>query len=296
MVTFANWLRPPFVIRMPSTAVGFVPAQLARTWVVVPVGRSHAGDLVLCARDPTPILVAALEHALGRRVKLAVAPAIHVEKLVRSIYGAPGSEDAPLPNAPPALADIGATEVLERKEATGRSRTMSRMLKLDESGPMRVPLRTLSPLDITLQEVDQAFSVVAVERMVMSYATQRWQAAILLTIDGIVAIGQRGHGEHLGPAEAIQLPLSVPSLVSVAVQTRQPTSDAPSSAVQRHLRSLLGDPSNAIAVPIEARGHIKAVLVVGDPVEGTPRDGLRDLARLTDALGAAYERFGRPTP
>src|SRR5687768_9690973 len=51
--------------RRDPTAIKLIPRALARTWVVVPIGRSQAGDLVVCARDPTPILAAALEHATG---------------------------------------------------------------------------------------------------------------------------------------------------------------------------------------------------------------------------------------
>jgi hypothetical protein len=273
-------------------AVELIPAQLGRTWVVVPIGRSHAGDLVVCARDPTPILAAALEHATGRKIKLAVAPAIHIEKLVRSVYGAEGRPDTPLPIAPPSLSDIGETEV-PLAAAPRRSRTVSRMMQLDDSGPMKVPMRSMTSLEITLQEIDQAFSIVAIERMVMSYVGQRWHSALLVRIDGDFAVGERGHGDHLGAIEAITLPLTVPSLISVATQTKQTIVDAPESPVQRHLASLLGDPEHAVAAPIECRGVVKAVLVVGDAIEGIHRDSIVEVDRLTDALGAAYDRFAR---
>ena len=283
--------------RRDVSAVELVPAQIARTWVVVPIGRSRSGDLVICARDPTPILAAALEHATGSKIKLAVAPALHVEKLVRSIYGAQGRPDTPLPIAPPSLADVGETEVPEtRAEQPRRSRTVSKMILLDESGPMRVPMRSMTSLEITLQEIDQAFSIIAIERMVMSYAANRWDSALLVRIEGDLAVGQRGHGDHLGVIEAITLPLTVPSLLSMAVETKRTTADAPDSPVQRHLASLLGDPKRAIAAPVESRGVVRTVLVVGDAMEGFHRDegrAILELDRLTDALGAAYDRFGR---
>jgi hypothetical protein len=271
-----------------------IPAQLARTWVVVPIGRSHTGDLVVCARDPTPILAAALEHATGKKVKLAVAPAIHVEKLVRSIYGVGGDVDTPLPIAPPMISDIGESAVGEaRPSPTRRSRTVSKAIQFDDSGPVKVPMRSMTALEITLQEMDQAFSLVAIERLVMSYAAQRWDSALLVRIDGDVAIGLRGHGDHLGVIEAITLPLTAATLISVAVETRRTTVDTPETPAQRHLSSLLGDAKRAIAAPIECRGSVHAVLVVGDAMEGIHRDSVVEIDRLTDALGAAYDRFSR---
>jgi hypothetical protein len=274
-------------------AAELVPAALARGWVVVPIGRSHTGDLVVCARDPTPILAAALEHATRRKIKLAVAPAIHVEKLVRSVYGASGDENTPLPSTPPSLADIGDTEVGEaRPPRERRQRTVSAMIQLEDSGPTRMP-RTMTSLEIALQEIDQAFSIVAAERMVMSYAAQRWTSSLLVRIDHDMALGQRGHGDNIGAIEAITMPLTVPSLISVAVQTKHTATDAPNSPVQRHLRSLLGDASRPLAAPIESRGVVRAVLVVGDATEGIHRDSVVELDRLTDALAAAYDRFAR---
>lgn len=280
--------------RRDPSAIDAVPAQLARTWVVVPIGRSHADDLVVCARDPTPILAAALEHATGLKIKLAVAPALHVERLVRSIYGAPGEPDTPLPMAPPSLADVGEAMVGEaRPNLPRRSRTISKLIQLDDSGPVRVPMRNLTALEITLQEIDQAFSIVAVERMVMSYAAQRWQSALLLEIQGDAALGRRGHGDHLGVIDAITLPLTTPSMLASAVESRHTTADAPDSGVQRHLASLLGDPQRPLAAPVHCRDKVRAVLVVGDALEGAHRDSIIELDRLTDALGAAYDRFAR---
>lgn len=280
--------------RRDPSAIADVPAQLARMWVVVPLGRSHAGDLVVCARDPTPILAAALEHATGSKIKLAVAPALHVEKLVRSIYGAPGESHQPLPMTPPSLADVGKAAVGQtQRNLPRRSRTVSTLIRLEDSGPVRVPMRNLTALEITLQEIDQAFSIVAVERMVMSYATLRWRSALLLAIEGEAALGRRGHGDQLGVIEAITLPLTTPSLLASAVETRNTTADAPDSVVQRHLASLLGDPQRPLAAPVHCGGHVRAVLVVGDTLEGAHRDSVVELDRLTDALCAAYERFAR---
>ncbi|MDQ3365267.1 MAG: hypothetical protein M3680_07555 [Myxococcota bacterium] len=273
-----------------------VPAQLGRTWVVVPIGIAQNRELVVVARDPTPILAAALEHATGKAIRLAVAPALHVERLVRSVYGAPGAADVPLPSAPPSLSDIGESLVGVAKPDGGpaRARTVSSMFTgTPDSGPLKVPMRATSALEITLQEMDKAFSLLAVERMVMSYVAQRWSAALLVKIVGATAVGHSGHGSHLGVADSITLPLTFPSLLQVAHDERRTTTDAVDSAVQQHLLSLLGNPQVAIAAPVECRSEVQAVLVVGDTVATRQRESIVELDRLADALGAAYDRFSR---
>ncbi|MBA3818995.1 MAG: hypothetical protein H0X17_08900 [Deltaproteobacteria bacterium] len=273
-----------------------VPAQLGRTWVVVPIGVASSGDLVVVARDPTPILAAALEHATGKPIRLAVAPAIHVERLVRSVYGAPGSAGVPLPSAPPSLSDIGEALVGVAKPHVGpaRARTVSSVFTgKQDSGPIKAPMRTTNALEITLQEMDKAFSVLAVERLVMGYVAQRWSAALLVKIVGATAVGHGGHGSHLGVADSITLPLTFPSLLQVAHDERRTTIDAADSPVQQHLLSLLGHPQVAIAAPVECRNEVQAVLVVGDEVASRQRESIVELDRLADALGAAYDRFSR---
>ncbi len=274
-----------------AAVVDALPAQLAKTWVVVPLGRSHHGDLVVCARDPTPILAAALEHATRGKVKLAVAPAMHVERLVRSIYGASGRPDTPLPIVPPSLGDIGQSTVGETTQSPRRARTVSKsFIDTGDSGPVRVPMRSMSALEITLQEIDGAFSVIAVERMVMSYVSGRWQSALLFAIADGVASATRN---HVGAVDGIVVPLAAPSLIQIACGTRSVASDSPDSAVHQHLMSLLGAPTTPLAAPIVWRGEVRAVLVIGDAIEGRHRDSIVELDRLADALGAAYARFGR---
>jgi hypothetical protein len=282
-------------------AIELVPRQLARAWVVVPIGLSQEGEIVICARDPTRILAAALAHATGSRIKLAVAPAIHVERLVRSIYDVGGDPDMPLVAVPPSLADIGESVVSGemRSSEPRRSHTISALYQASAnapSGPIRVPLHDVNALELTLQEIDKAFNLVSIERLVMTYAAERWHAALLVKIVDGVAVGHSGHGETLAPmVDAIALPLSAPSLISVAVETRGTASESPSSGLQTHLMSLLGDPQHALATPIECRGRVHAVLVVGDVFEGHYRDSVKELDRIADALGAAYDRFSRKT-
>ncbi len=65
-----------------------IPAEIARAWFVLPIGRMGNGDVIVCARDPGPEVRAALAAVLTDTIVLAVAPASQVEMLVAETYGA----------------------------------------------------------------------------------------------------------------------------------------------------------------------------------------------------------------
>ncbi len=269
-------------------AQSLIPTPLAQRWVVLPIGRSREGTLVVCARDPTPILAAALQHALSTTVKLAVTPAFLLERLIHSVYG-PIPRDTPPPQL--SVADIGMVPV--NRHELRPARTVSRVMRsLPDMGQLAVP-HELDALEATLQEIDHAFSIVAVERLVIAYASQRWESALLVKISDRVAKGHRGHGDRLGALETIMIPISSPSLIQLAYDTKQIAVEAPPSEYQHRLNRLLGEPSVPIAGPAMAKNEVEAVLVVGDAYEGTVREAVGDLERLLDGLGAAYERFAR---
>ncbi len=64
-----------------------IPAEIARAWFVIPIGRMGNGDLIVCARDPGPEVRAALAGVLAETIVLAVAPASQIEILVAETYG-----------------------------------------------------------------------------------------------------------------------------------------------------------------------------------------------------------------
>ncbi|MBL9018052.1 MAG: hypothetical protein JNL83_27955 [Myxococcales bacterium] len=66
-----------------------IPAELARSWCVLPLGRTGKGDLIVCARDPSPAALAAVSKLVRGSVVLAVAPASLLETLVAETYGLP---------------------------------------------------------------------------------------------------------------------------------------------------------------------------------------------------------------
>jgi hypothetical protein len=280
--------------RRDAAVLSLLPHELGSRWVVLPLGRARTGAVIVVARDPTPILTAALEHAMRESVLLAVTPSVQLERLVRAAYGLSGSPEDPLPAIPPSLSDIGEVRLEDETPLPiRRARTLSYMLPGLPELPVRPPPQPVAPIDATLDEIDRAITAGAVERIVMAYAAKRWRAALLAKLDGNRAIGVRGHGRDLEQPERIALPLEPPSMITIARDTRRPTIKRPPSPNQHFLQRLLDEPKAPAAAPVIVGGAIGAVLVVGDIVDGTASDSLSELDRLADALGAAYVRFAR---
>jgi hypothetical protein len=280
--------------RRDASVLALLPRQLGSRWVVLPLGRARTGAVVVVARDPTPILSAALEHAMRETVVLAVTPSIQLERLVRAAYGDSGVPDEePLPEAPPSLSEIGDVRL---EDATPlpfrRGRTVSFMFPGIPELPIRTPI-PIAPIEAMLDEVDRAITAGAIERLVMAYAAKRWHAALLARIESTHAVGIRGHGAHLDHPERVMLALAPPSMITLARNARRATTEQPSSKTQHQLYELLDAPSAPAAAPVIVGDRVQAVLVVGDTIEGTPQESLAELDRLADALGAAYVRFSR---
>jgi hypothetical protein len=260
----------------------------------LPLGRARTGAVIVVARDPTPILAAALEHAMRVSVLLAVTPSIQLERLVRAAYGLSGSPEEPLPVSPPSLSEIGEVRLEDETPLPiRRARTLSYMLPEHPELPVRPPPLPLTPIAATLHEIDRAITAGAVERIVMAYAAKRWRAALLAKLDGERAIGVRGHGSELDHPELVTMPLMPPSMLTIVRDTRHQTTERPPSPNQHFLHRLLGAPQSIAAAPVIVGDRVDSVLAVGDVVDGTPTDSLAELARLADALGAAYVRFSR---
>jgi hypothetical protein len=279
--------------RRDATVLGLLPPQLGSRWVVLPLGRARTGAMIVVARDPTPILCAALEHAMRETVVLAVTPSVQLERLVRAAYGGSGLPEEPLPASPPSLSEIGDVQLEDETPLPiRRARTVSYMFP----GLPELPVRArqqVAPIELTLEEIDRAITPGAVERLVMAYAAKRWRAAVLARLEDGNAIGVRGHGEQLDQAEQFMLPLAPQSMLTIARNTRRPTTERPGTATQLQLQRLLADADAPAAAPVIVGDRVDAVLAVGDVADGAATDTLAELDRLADALGAAYVRFSR---
>jgi len=278
--------------RRDPSVLELLPPQLGSRWVVLPLAYARTGAVVVVARDPTPILSAALEHAMRASIVLSVTPSVQLERLVRAAYGGTGAPEDPLPQYSPSLSDIGQMRLEDDTPLPRqRGRSVSYMFSVPEL-PERAAVQ-VSALDTTLAEIDRAITFSAVERLVMAYAQKRWRAALLMKVHGVKAIGMRGHGARLPEPEQVTLPLSGPSMLSIARDTRHPTRHAPASDIQDELHTLLGLPRAPVAAPVLAGDEVEAVLVVGDVIDGNANDSLAEVDRLPDALRAAFVRFSR---
>ncbi len=269
-----------------------VPPELGGRWVVLPIGRARTGSLVVCARDPSPILQAALEHATRNAVVLAVAPAVQLERLVRSAYGLTAPAEEPLPSIPPTVSDIGDFRLEDTPHPpVRRSRTVSDMFRSEpDLPPTRAPAAA-NLLDSALTDIERAVSAPAAERLVMAYAARRWQSVLLAKVDDDQAIGTRGH--NIDRAETVRLSLRSPSVLQVAHDSQRPSADRRTSSVQEELVNILRARRLPAAAPVTVNNQVIALLVVGDPLPDGPRESLPELDRLADALGAAYDRLRR---
>jgi hypothetical protein len=278
--------------RRDPSLVDALPAELGGRWVVLPLGRARTGALIVCARDPSPILQAALEHATGQSIVLAVTPAFQLERLVRAAYGLTAAPEEPLPQIAPTVHDIGDFRLEDTPPPKGRRpRTVSDVfIRTDPELPPTRVRAPLAPLEATLAEIDRALNAAAVERLVMAHAARRWTSALLCIVSGDEAIGHRG--SNVADVERVAIPIGSLSSLRIAHDTRRATAATPSSPAQRELCTALANAHRPVVTPVIVENHVVALLAVGDPLDG-PRDSIPELDQLADALGAAYARFGR---
>jgi hypothetical protein len=279
--------------RRDPSLITMIPAELGGRWVVLPLGRARTGALIVCARDPSPILQAALEHATKHSIVLAVTPAFQLERLVRTAYGLTAPPEEPLPQDVPTVHDIGDFRLEDTPAPRARRpRTVSDVfIRTDpELPPTRAPA-PIAPLEATLAEIDRALNAAAVERLVLAHAGRRWTSAVLLIVTGDEAIGHKG--TNAGDVERLAIPLGSLSSLRIAHDTRRATAASPSSTTQRELCAVLANARSPATAPVIVENRVVALLAVGDPLDTGPRDSVPELDQLADALGAAYARFGR---
>jgi len=287
-----------------------VPAELARSWCVLPIGRTSGGALIVCARDPDAHLAELLEKQVKTKVTLVISPATRLEGLVATAYGdAPHDEfDVDLgsalglptaaPQPPPPDMSLLDPETI-RLALTDLDDV--RVAKDDKVGtiPPTNAARggsTLPPappsLDTTRSALDQADSRDAATDVAMKFVAGRWRSGLVLALRGTSAVGYRGHGSSVGSLHTLSVSLADPSTVQRAIETRRTSIQLVNGSAQDELARRLGT-SALSASPVLLAGQVVAVIVVGDPIRGlgdTERT-VGELCKLTQMLGAAYERL-----
>jgi hypothetical protein len=163
------------------------------------------------------------------------------------------------------------------------------------------PRRRALQLPATLPDTFAAMSSSASHEMVaaaaMRFVAGRWRAGVLFKVMGKGCAAEVGHGQLLteDTVAALAVPLTVPSLVSVALDTGALATDPPNedSPVQDRLDRLLGMPRFPAAIPVAVGGKNAYVLVTGDAIAADTDAAMKDLELLADALGVAFARFIR---
>jgi hypothetical protein len=323
-----------------------IPAELGRSSLALPIGRSSKGTLIVCVRDPAPALLAALKQAVKTDITMVIAPASRLEHLVQSAYGDAPTEEfdvdfstgvnsnpaTPIPlvkklasGEPPPMLDMDALDAALDADSVRLALTDLDDARVDkdftQSGQIPIPKNasgsTLPPANVsstskplsqpmpvlsrtaTPNRVTKPMSVGAISvglehatsretatDLVLAAVAQRWRSGLVLAIRDTSAIGYRGHGVQM--PEMVSVPLSVPSTVQRAVETRFISAETPTSAAQDALSRALGAKSPA-AAPVLVRGKAVAVILVGEPLDASA-NAAAELAMLAEALGTAYQR------
>ena len=147
-----------------------------------------------------------------------------------------------------------------------------------------------SPLDAVIAAIAEAANADAANDAAMQYVAGQFRHAVLFAIKDGLAFGDCGHGGQL-TAEVIQsitIPLSTPSIVQAAHDTRRlATLASGAAASQDSLARTLGI---VAALPVEVGDRVGYVVALG---ERTAAAGGRsgDLEPLAAALTAAHQRL-----
>ena len=180
-----------------------------------------------------------------------------------------------------------------------RSLEPRRSLGSSEPPRLRSPSEPSPPpvagpsIDATLAAIDQAPGLDDALDAAQWFLSQRFRRALWFAIQDGFALGERGHGDALSleMIQAITVPLSQPSIIQAAHETRRIATEPPAGAgtIQERLVRTLGSPRAHAAVPIEIGARVAYVVVVGD-ASHAPDAACGELAQLGRALGEAYTR------
>jgi type II secretion system (T2SS) protein E len=291
------------------TVAHLIPAELGRASCALPLGRTSGGALIVAVRDPAPALRSALEQAARIDVMMVVAPASRLEHLIAASYGAtPHDEfdvevesavDLPISPGQPPLPDLAMLDPDSIRaslsslddERVAKDHSQSAMPLLSSPGlRVRSTLPPVAPtLDATCAALERATTREAATDLALAFVAGRWLSGLVLAIRGPCALGYRGHA--IEGAIELELPLDATPVLQNAVATRAPVTQPPGP--QDRLGRALRAPSALTAVPIVVAGEVIAVLATGDTIHMADAKAPNDLARLGEALGAAYDRIRR---
>lgn len=257
-----------------ETLASLITGDKAHALAAIPIGRTSSGALIVCARDPSPVLQGKLAWMLGEEPVLAIAPAAKVEALIDSAYeiDIPIDVDEPPKPAPPK-----------------KKRALSVVIPVMAAPAARDLLDATLAAFREIDDLDWLFDVAA------EYLAKAWSASLLVALRERRAVGVRGHGARVTPnaVRTYVADIEDTPLIDVARRDRQMlVDDLPLDMGDEHelLATLLGTESPIVA-PVIGNDAVTHVLLVANPIGKDREDAIVDLGLLVEALGDAIARL-----
>ena len=196
----------------------------------------------------------------------ASAPAIPVRAAHADMH--PVTQRISPPTAEPAaLEALPEDAILEQAPAAGETGPLPRVSWDDHLPPLPAPLREMSPLDFkqALRALDGVTDRDEIAHLVLRASRSKAARALLLQVQGGVALGWDGLGDGLdgGAATQVALPLGVESAFALVARTRShymgPLQKTPANI--RFLAALGKKvPLSALIFPILHKGRVSHML------------------------------------
>lgn len=263
------------------------PAAGSGELAAVPAADDDAIDVDLSTR-PIPII----EDPLGN---LGTMTLVGLDDHRVAKDPSQSGQHTAVPTLPPQPRTV-TTPVLPRTSTPPPRASASTLERPGErTHPPSEPPRPSLPgpsIDATVAAIAQAGALDDATDAALWFLSQRFRRAVWFAIQDGFALGERGHGDALTleMIQAITVPLSQPSIIQAAHDSRQLTTAVPTGTIQDRLSRTLGMPRGPAAVPIEVGARVAFVLVVGD-ASHAPDAAATELAALGAALGDAYDRL-----
>jgi hypothetical protein len=259
-----------------ESLASLLPGDKARELVAIPIGRLSAGALIVCVRDPSPVLQGKLAWMLDEEPVLAVAPAAIVEALIDRVYEIDIPIDIDEPPAP---------------RPAPKKRALSVVV------PIIAPVAARDALDTTIAAFREIDDLEWLFDVATQYLAKAWSASLLVALRDKRAVGARGHGTRVTPAAVRTYVVDIEDSALIATARRERrilVEDLPLDFgdEQELITTMLGTETPIVA-PIIGNDAVTHVLLLGEPVDKDREDAVVDLGLLAEALGEAVARITR---
>lgn len=258
-----------------ESVASLLTGDKARELLAIPIGRTSSGVLIVCVREPSPVLQGKLAWMLGEEPVLAVAPARTVETLIDNAYEIeiPIDVDEP-PAAKPAP----------------KKRALSVVIPV-----IAQPTGARDVLDTTLAAFREIDDLEWLFDVSLQYISQAWSSSLLVALRDKRAVGVRGHGARVTPSAVRTYVADIEDTALLEAARRERrilVDDLPLDIgdEQELLTTLLGTESPIVA-PVIGNSAVTHVLLLGAPTDKDREDAVVELGLFVEALGEAIARM-----